>query len=98
MDLQLLCSFVEVAGQQSISKAARRLGYSQPAVSQHVQRIERIIGGRLFQRGGPGLPLTELGLRALPLARVIVAAAGELRSLGGVLVAPPKQLIAIRDE
>lgn len=81
MDVRLLRSFVEVATQQSISRAAERLGYSQPAVTQHVQRVERIVGGRLIKRGGTGVILTELGKRVLPLARVVVAATDELMAM-----------------
>lgn len=78
MDIRLLRSFVEVAALGSVTQAARRLGYSQPAVTQHVQRVESLLGGRLIRRGGDGIVLTDFGRRVLPLARVAVTATDEL--------------------
>ncbi|WP_347350799.1 LysR family transcriptional regulator [Intrasporangium sp.] len=72
MDVQVLRSFAEVGSHLSVTQAAMSLGYTQSAVSQHVQRMERVLGGRLIERSGRGVVLTELGDRALPLARVIV--------------------------
>lgn len=78
MDSRLLRSFVEVATLQSVSLAARRLGFSQPTVTQHIQRVEHLVGGRLIVRTGSGVALTELGSRILPLARVALIAMDEL--------------------
>jgi DNA-binding transcriptional LysR family regulator len=57
-DLQALLAVIETGG---IGRAAERLNYSQPAVSQAIANLERTIGKRLFQRGRKGIELTPYG-------------------------------------
>lgn len=45
----------------SMSAAARELGWTHPAVSQHVKRLERSAGGTLVERHGRGVRLTSAG-------------------------------------
>src|SRR6476620_7631863 len=45
----------------SISAAARELGWTQPAVSQHLAALERAAGGPLLLRGPGGVRVTEAG-------------------------------------
>jgi DNA-binding transcriptional LysR family regulator len=66
-------AFVEVADVGSITRAAPRLGYSQPGLSQRLQAFERGIGARLFDRGHRGVELTPEGLVALAHARELLA-------------------------
>lgn len=80
MDSRLLRSFIEVASLESVSKAAVRLGYSQPTVTQHIQQFEHLVGGRLIIRVAGGVAVTDLGSRVLPLARVALMALDELSS------------------
>lgn len=51
---------IERAG--SMSAAARELGWTHPAVSQHVQRLERSAGCTLVERHGRGVRLTPAGI------------------------------------
>jgi molybdate transport repressor ModE-like protein len=67
MDPKRLLIFRAVARAGSISGAARELGWTQPAVSQHLRALERSVGCSLLLRGAGGVELTEPG-RAL-LAR-----------------------------
>lgn len=67
MDPKRLLIFRAVARAGSISAAARELGWTQPAVSQHLRALERQAGCPLLLRGAGGVDLTEPG-RAL-LAR-----------------------------
>lgn len=53
-----LRSFLDVYRAGSISKAAKRLGISQPAVSSHVHSIESFIGCTLFIRRSHGVTPT----------------------------------------
>lgn len=53
--------FHEVVETGSYSAAARRLGYSQPAVSQQMRALERAVGTPLLVRAGRELRLTEAG-------------------------------------
>lgn len=42
--------FMTVARERSFTKAAAELGVSQPAVSQNVAELERVVGSKLFDR------------------------------------------------
>jgi DNA-binding transcriptional LysR family regulator len=55
MSLQHLRTFVEVFRQRSISGAARNLGLTQPAVSQHIAALEAAIERDLFERHAKGV-------------------------------------------
>ncbi|MFE6776481.1 LysR family transcriptional regulator [Streptomyces sp. NPDC057702] len=67
---------VDVAG--SVTKAAASLGVSQPALTAQVRRIERVIGGTLFDRGRHGARPTPLGDVLLPHVREVLGALEEL--------------------
>lgn len=68
MDARRLLIFREVARAGSISAAARTLGWTQPAVSQHLAALERALGVPLLLRGPQGVELTEPGTRLLDRA------------------------------
>lgn len=55
MALQHLRTFVEVYRERSISAAARRLGLTQPAVSQHIAALEASLERDLFERHSRGV-------------------------------------------
>jgi DNA-binding transcriptional LysR family regulator len=63
MDLEIrhLRVVTAIATAGSISRAAAALGYTQPALTAQLQRIERALGGPLFERGGSGVRPTTLG-------------------------------------
>lgn len=72
----------------SITGAARALGYSQPAISQHLKRLEARIGMPVVSRVGRGVALTEAGRvlarHASTVTTALDAAAGELADLSGL--------------
>jgi DNA-binding transcriptional LysR family regulator len=57
-DLRALMAVIDEGG---MGKAADRLNYSQPAVSQAIANLERTIGKRLMERGRRGIELTAYG-------------------------------------
>jgi DNA-binding transcriptional LysR family regulator len=61
LDVRLLQTFREVAMRGSFSLAADELGFTQPAVSQHVARLERHLGVKLLERAGRAVTLTAAG-------------------------------------
>lgn len=61
--------FTTVSQTRHFGDAARDLGMTQPPLSQGVQRLERRLGVRLFDRDARGVRLTDDGTRLLPLAR-----------------------------
>jgi DNA-binding transcriptional LysR family regulator len=67
LDLRHLAAFEAVARLRSFARAAQELGYTQPAVSQQVAALERIVGQRLFERssGRAEARITEAGERLL---------------------------------
>jgi DNA-binding transcriptional LysR family regulator len=75
LDLKLLTTFREVALRRSFSDAATVLGYTQPAVSQHVARLEAIVGVRLLDRDARGVHPTPAGELLLTRAAALLDAA-----------------------
>ena len=56
-----LRAFAEVARTGSFTAAAKALGVSQPAISQHIAELEKFAGGRLFERRRGNAALTARG-------------------------------------
>jgi molybdate transport repressor ModE-like protein len=63
VDLRHLAAFEAVARERSFARAAKTLGYTQPAVSQQVAALEKLVGQRLVERssGRAEATLTEAG-------------------------------------
>lgn len=61
LDLHTVRIIRALAERGSITAAAEALGYSQPALSQHLQRAERRLGVPLVIRAGRSVRLTEAG-------------------------------------
>ncbi|OLP02630.1 LysR family transcriptional regulator [Mycolicibacterium porcinum] len=74
LDIAPLRSLVAVADCGGFHRAAAVLHMTQSAVSQHVRRIEAVVGGPVVERSGRGVAFTELGHRALGHARSILDA------------------------
>ncbi|MFI8192092.1 LysR family transcriptional regulator [Streptomyces sp. NPDC085946] len=70
MDPQQLRSFVAVVDHRSFSAAARHLGYTQSAVSQHIAALEADVEARLVTRRP--VAATEAGERLLEHARPLL--------------------------
>lgn len=73
LDIAPLRSVVAVADCGGFHRAAAVLHMTQSAVSQHVRRIEAVVGGPVVERSGRGVAFTELGHRVLGHARTILA-------------------------
>jgi molybdate transport repressor ModE-like protein len=75
VELRHLAALQAVAEEGSFGRAAERLGYTQSAISQQIQALERIVDQRLVERpGGPRrVSLTEAGELLLRHAAGIVA-------------------------
>ncbi|ETK33612.1 LysR family transcriptional regulator [Microbispora sp. ATCC PTA-5024] len=68
-----------VAEAGSVTKAATRLGLAQPSLTAQLKRIERSLGGPLFERDRNGARPTPLGEMVLSRARVLLPAVRELQ-------------------
>jgi molybdate transport repressor ModE-like protein len=75
IELRHLAALQAVAEEGSFGRAAKRLGYTQSAISQQIAALERIVDARLVERpGGPRrVYLTEAGEMLLRHADGIVA-------------------------
>ena len=56
-----LQTFVEVARQKSVMKAAELLHVSQPAVTKTIRELEEVLGVDVFERDGRGIRITRYG-------------------------------------
>lgn len=74
MNFRQLECFVAVAEEGSFTRAARRVGISQPSLSQHIRSLEAELDGAVFDRLPRGVSLTPAGRTLLPEARVAVRA------------------------
>jgi DNA-binding transcriptional LysR family regulator len=70
--------FIDAVELGSLSKVALVYGTSQPHVSRQIGELEHECGGRLFQRTGRGVVLTELGQRVAPKVRAWLASTEQL--------------------
>lgn len=61
LDPKLVLTFREVARSGSISAAARKLGWTQPALGQQLKKLEKEAGTALVRRHARGITLTPAG-------------------------------------
>ena len=78
LDWTLWRSFVAVLRDGSLSRAARRLGLTQPTVGRHIDLLEQGLGAVLFIRSNDGLTPTALALSLRAQAEAMGAAAAHL--------------------
>ncbi|MGD8429217.1 MAG: LysR family transcriptional regulator [Ectothiorhodospiraceae bacterium] len=107
MEIAQLRYFVALVETGSMTRAAKRVYVSQPAVSLALRHLEQELGVALFERQGRGVRVTADGLRFYRRARLILdqyrAAKSELREASGARVLrlgvlrtlPPRWVAAI---
>src|SRR5688572_16083905 len=61
--------FLIVAEEKNFSRAAKRLGMSQPPLTEQIQVLEQSLKMRLFERSRRGAQLTPAGAAILPAVR-----------------------------
>ena len=83
IDLNLLVAFERVLALGSVTRAAKELGITQPAMSRTLQRLRDALGDPLFVKVGRTLVATD---RARALQEPLTEA---LRAVGRVLEPPP---------
>ncbi len=78
LDLNLLVALEALLHESSVSRAALRIGLSQPATSHALQRLRDLIGDPLLVRNGARMELTP---RALALRAPLAQALDQVRGL-----------------
>src|SRR6201992_2213651 len=74
LDIAPLRSLVAVADCGGFHRAAAALHLSQSAVSQHLRKVQSVVGEPVVERSGRGIVFTEVGQKLLRHARTILAA------------------------
>ncbi|HWK44118.1 MAG TPA: LysR substrate-binding domain-containing protein [Stellaceae bacterium] len=92
LDPDLLKTFVAVTEESSFSRAARRVGRSQSAVSMQMQRLEQVLGKALLRREPRSVRLTQAGEGFLVYARRIV----KLSEEAWASIAEPQEAGSVR--
>jgi len=85
MELYQLRTFLAVAEEANLTRAAERVHTSAPAVSAQIKALEEELGVRLFDRTPKGMALTAAGERVAAEARRTLAAAQGLRTTAAEL-------------
>jgi len=78
MDMNLLVALDALLREGSVSRAADRLGLSQPAASHALRRLRELVGDPLLVRAGPRMELTP---RAQALREPLAAALAQVQAL-----------------
>ena len=88
MELTPLRYFVAIAAERHMTRAAQRLGVTQPALSAALKRLEAEVGAELFHRTAKGVELTGAGRVFLEHADDVIRRAEEsvraVRQLAGL--------------
>jgi DNA-binding transcriptional LysR family regulator len=95
MDLRHLRTFITVAEQGTVSKAAARLGVAQPALSRQIQDLEEDLGIKLFDRIRRRLVLTSAGEQLLGDCHGILSAIGSLKERAHLLQRPDAGVLKV---
>jgi DNA-binding transcriptional LysR family regulator len=85
IDLVQLRTFVAVAEEQHLTRAAERLHISQSAASSHVRSVEENLDTQLFVRTNRSLELTRAGHMVLRQAKTLLNEAAEFTSFARVV-------------
>jgi DNA-binding transcriptional LysR family regulator len=92
---EIVRTIVAISETGSLSKAAKQLGIGQPAVSNQIRRIEKLLGGELFDKTANGSVPTPFGKLVLYQARRMLDANDQMLRLGGAFDGPRPLRFAI---
>jgi DNA-binding transcriptional LysR family regulator len=92
MEFDDIRAFVAVAEARSVSRAARALYLTQPAVTRRMQRLESALGVTLCDRTRRPVTLTEAGQTVLERCRRVLEAVRDVRSSSEGAPVPAREL------
>ncbi|MGH3391916.1 MAG: LysR family transcriptional regulator [Actinomadura sp.] len=82
LDLNLLVALRELIRERNVTRAAERIGVTQPAASAALARLRRHFGDELLVRGKGGYALTPLATQLADQVEMVCAAAERLFTTG----------------
>jgi DNA-binding transcriptional LysR family regulator len=82
LDLNLLVALRELIRERNVTRAAERIGITQPAASAALSRLRRHFGDELLVRGRGGYVLTPLAAQLAEQVEVVCAAVDRLFTAG----------------
>ena len=95
MNLNQLRAFHAVAVERSFTKAAKRLGVTQPSCTSHVKALEQAYEVELLLRQRSGIELTETGRQLFAMAEEIFAISARADEVLSSAAAEPAGLLRI---
>ncbi|MBP2321371.1 DNA-binding transcriptional LysR family regulator [Kibdelosporangium banguiense] len=91
LELRHLRAVCAIAEEGSVTKAAARLGLTQPALSAQLRSVERLVGGQLFERTPAGSIPTDLGRYVIRSAHVVLEDLSQLLTSARERASVPSQ-------
>lgn len=85
MELYQLKSFLTIAHEQNLTRAAEALNLSQSALSSQIKLLEEDLGVSLFKRTSRGMALTDQGRILMNHAQDVLEAAGQMQQRAAAL-------------
>ena len=82
MEMHHVRYFLALCEEENFTSAARRCGVSQPSLTNAINKLESLIGGRLFYRSHRITRLTELGELMKPHMTQIDQSAVRAKEIG----------------
>ena len=73
LDIKKCEVIITIAEEKNLTRAAEKLGYTQPGISNIVRKIESEVGFPIFNRHHNGMTLTKEAERLLPQVQTIIA-------------------------
>jgi LysR family hydrogen peroxide-inducible transcriptional activator len=90
MEMQHIRYFLALCEEQNFTRAARRCGVAQPSLTRAIKRLEKELGGELFERSRKNSEMTALGRAMRPhFAEIARAAAAAQREAARLAAARP---------
>lgn len=78
MEIRVLRYFLEIAREENMTRAAKRLHVSQPSLSRQMRELEEELGKKLFARSSHSIHLTDEGLLLRKRAEDLLAMADKI--------------------
>ncbi|HMW72650.1 MAG TPA: LysR family transcriptional regulator [Cellvibrionaceae bacterium] len=95
MEIYQIRYFLAVSETLNFTRAAERCYVSQPALTKSIQKLEELLGGRLFDRTKNSVQLTELGRAMLPNFQQIYAAAQNTKEQARRLLREQRAIVRV---